>query len=395
MEDPKKITGRFHLDVYNRYPVTLVEGRGARVWDDGGNEYIDALAGIAVNSLGHCHPEVVEAIREQSGRLMHISNFYYSKQQARLVEKLAQLSNCDRVFLCNSGAEAIEGAIKLARKAAKERGKNGPILTMSGAFHGRTMAAISMGMEKYRKGYDPLLPGFETIPFNDHDALREAFDENTTGIILELVQGSGGLQVAEPDFVNTVQSLCEKHDALLILDEVQTGIGRTGRMFAYEHFGINPDIIASAKALGGGFPIGAFMATEEVASAMQHGDHGSTFGGNPLACHAAYTTLNVIEEYNLAEEARNKGKYLRKKLESFASGSDRIVEVRGLGLMIGVELTFPCREVVERMIPKGILSNCTAGNVIRLVPPIVITYQELDRLFKVLSETIGEADGST
>ncbi|MDX1586475.1 MAG: aminotransferase class III-fold pyridoxal phosphate-dependent enzyme, partial [Balneolaceae bacterium] len=263
--DPKKITGRFHLDVYNRFPVTLVKGLGATVWDDEGKEYIDALAGIAVNSLGHCHPKVVKAIQEQASQLMHISNFYYSEPQAQLVALLSEISGMNRVFLCNSGAEAMEACLKTARKYGQQYQKKGPLITVSNAFHGRTMATISMGMDKYAKGYDPLLGGFREVPLNDVEALEAAFDQDTLGVALETIQGSGGLHLASEEFMHKIRELCRKHDALFIVDEVQTGMGRTGKMFGYEHYEVQPDIVAIAKAMGGGFPIGAMLCREKVA----------------------------------------------------------------------------------------------------------------------------------
>lgn len=384
----KDITDHFHLDVYNRFPVTLEKGKGAKVWDNEGREYIDALAGIAVNSLGHCHPKVVRAIREQAAKLMHISNFYYSKPQARLVKLLAKISNMNRVFLCNSGAEAMEACLKTARKFGQEHDKKGPILTISNAFHGRTMATISMGMDKYAKGYDPLLGGFKEIPLNDIEALESAFDENTLGVALETIQGSGGLHIASEAFMNKIQELCEKHNALFIVDEVQTGMGRTGKMFGFQHYGVEPDIIAVAKAMGGGFPIGAMVCKQQVADVMHHGDHGSTYGGNPLACAASYAAITSIQEENLIEAAVEKGTYLLTKLRKLFKNSSRVTDIRGRGLMIGVELTFSGRPVVENMLKQGVLSNCTHGNVMRLVPPLVISNDELDELANVLADSV-------
>lgn len=386
--DTRQTTDRFHLDVYNRYPVTLVSGKGPHVWDEDGNRYIDALAGIAVNSLGHCHPRVVKAIREQAGRLMHISNFYYSEPQARLVEKLAGISGMGRVFPCNSGAEAMEGAIKLARKYGQANDKKGPLLTVSNAFHGRTMGTISMGMEKYSRGYAPLLPGFREIPFNDTEALKSAFDDQTLGVVLEPVQGSGGLRVAAKEFVETAEELCRTNSALLIIDEVQTGIARTGKMFGYQHYDVSPDIIALAKAMGGGFPIGAMLSKEHAAETIKHGEHGSTFGGNPLACAASCAALEVIEEDNIVEQSYKKGQFLRQKLEEHANIIPLIKDVRGMGMMIGVELSFPCRKVVEKMMELGVLANCTQGDIIRLVPPLITRTGELKTVIEVLIEAV-------
>jgi len=377
-------TDQFHLDVYNRLPVVLVKGKGARVWASDGTEYIDALAGIAVNNIGHCHPRVVDAVKEQAETLMHISNLYYSEPQARLLELLAHVSKMDRIFLCNSGAEAVEGTIKLARKYGSEYNKKGPIITVTNAFHGRTIGAISMGMNKYQAGFDPLLSGFAEIPFNNVDALKKTFNDETPGIIFEPVQGNGGLEVASSEFMHTVEALCHEYGALFMLDEVQTGFGRTGAMFCYEHYGVQPDIIASAKALGGGFPVGAVLASERAASCMTHGDHGSTFGGNPMACAAARAALKVLQKENLAELSKEKGAYLVDKLTDGLRPVKQVIDIRGRGLMIGVELTFKGSDVVNEMMRNGVLSNCISGNILRLLPPLVITQKELD----ILAETL-------
>lgn len=384
----QQLTDQFHLEVYNRFPLTLAKGKGAKVWDTDNNEYIDALAGIAVNSLGHCHPNVVEAIREQAPKLMHISNFYYSEPQARLVKLLAEISGFDRIFLCNSGAEAMEASLKVARKFGQVYNKKGPLITVSNAFHGRTMATISMGMDKYAKGYDPLLTGFREIPLNDIKALQSAFTGDTLGVVLEPIQGSGGLHVATKEFMESIQTLCQKHNALFIVDEVQTGMGRTGKMFGYEHYGVKPDIIAIAKAMGGGFPIGGMLCRQEVASVMKHGDHGSTYGGNPLACAAAFASLSTILEDNIASTAAKKGKHFVDKITKEASSMGTITDIRGKGLMIGVELSFSGRPVVEAMLKRGVLSNCTHGNVMRIVPPLVISDNDLDTVADVLIKSI-------
>ncbi|MDZ7771827.1 MAG: aspartate aminotransferase family protein [Balneolaceae bacterium] len=391
--DARETTDRFHLDVYGRYPVTLERGEGAWVWDTDSNRYLDALAGIAVNSLGHCHPAVVEAVRRQAGRLMHISNFYYSRPQAELCRRLAGLTGLDRVFLCNSGGEAMEGALKLARLHGRKHGKEGPVITLENAFHGRTVATISMGMEKYAEGFGPLLPGFRRVPLNDAAALEEAMDGQTPALVVEVVQGSGGLHTATGDYLRLARTLCDRHGALLVVDEVQTGVGRTGKMFAWQHSGIRPDIVALAKAMGGGFPVGAFAATEEAASAMDHGAHGSTFGGNPLACAAANAALQAAGEQDLAGAAAEKGRWLRGRIDEELGPTGLVREVRGMGLMLGVALSFPGRDVVEGMLRRGVLSNCTQGNVIRLVPPLVISQVQLEILADVLAASVREAGG--
>lgn len=384
----QQLTEQFHLPVYNRYPITLTKGSGAYVWDDKGNKYLDALAGIAVNSLGHCHPNIVQAVRKQVGELMHISNFYYSKPQAELLELLSRISGLDKGFICNSGGEAMEACIKAARKYGQVHQKMGPIMTVSNAFHGRTMGTISMGMNKYSKDYDPLLGGFQQIPLNDVTLLKKNFDSNTLGIVIEPIQGSGGLHVASQEFMNTIQELCDQHNALLIIDEVQTGVARTGKMFGFEHYGGQPDIIGMAKAMGGGFPVGAMVCSNKVAETMGYGDHGSTYGGNPLACVASLAALNTVLDKNLTEQAAEKGNFLKHKIKALSKNISEIVDIRGRGLMLGVELSFEGRPVVEEMMHQGVLSNCTQGNVMRLVPPLVTKEEGLSTLAEVLISAI-------
>ncbi len=384
----QKKAEKYHFDLYNRFPVTLVKGKGSKVWDDERNEYIDALAGIAVNSLGHSHPKIVKALQKQSGKLMHISNFYYNEPQSDLAEKLATVSGLDRVFFCNSGAEAVEGAIKLARKYAFMKGKTGAIISMENSFHGRTLGAIAMGKEKYQKGFAPMPDGFDRIPFNDIKTLENRVNDQTIAIILETVQGEGGIVPVSEQFLKAARELCNSLDIPLILDEVQCGIGRTGKMFAYQHYNIKPDIVVSAKALGSGFPIGAVIAQEKFAKAFEHGNHGTTYGGNPLACAVALETLKVIEDDNICEMARVRGEYMMTRLRDLSTNWPSIKEVRGMGLMIGVELNFPGRDVVNEMLKRGVLSNCASDVVIRIVPPLIITKEEIDRVIEVLVESI-------
>jgi len=386
--DFQQLTDQYHLPVYNRYPVTLTKGRGAYVWDENGNKYLDALAGIAVNSLGHCHPKVVSAVQEQVEQLMHISNFYYSKPQAQLLEKLSELSGLDKGFICNSGGEAMEACLKAARKYAQSHDKNGPAITVSNAFHGRTMGTISMGMEKYSDGYDPLLQGFQEVPMNDVEALKSHFDNDTLGVVIETIQGSGGLHVVSQEFMDAIEQLCDQHEALLIVDEVQTGIARTGKMFGYDHYGVAPDIIGIAKAMGGGFPVGGMLCTNEVANTMSYGDHGSTYGGNPLACAASLAALQVVVDENSSDQAKEKGRFLRGKIAELGAKLSGITDIRGRGLMLGVELAFNGREVVEEMMHQGVLSNCTQGNVMRLVPPLVASKDDLVMLAEVLVDSV-------
>lgn len=384
----RKKAEKYHFDLYGRYPITLVKGKGAKVWDDERNEYIDALAGIAVNSLGHAHPEIVKTVQKQAARLMHVSNFYYNEPQSDLAEALVKLSGLDRVFFCNSGAEAMEGALKLARRAAFKKGKSGVILCMDNSFHGRTLGTIAMGKDKYQDGYHPMPPGFRRVEFNNSSALKDAADSDVIGIVMETIQGEGGIIEAKPDFLKTARDLCDKLDIPLILDEVQCGIARTGKLFAYQHYGIKPDILALAKALGSGFPIGAVAATESYASAFDHGSHGTTYGGNPLACSVALTTLNVIEKENICEMARIRGEYIMTRIRDLSVNWNAIRDVRGKGLMIGVELSFPGAEVVKKMLELGVLSNCTSENVLRIVPPLIISKQEIDKIIDALVQSI-------
>ncbi len=384
----KKKADKYHFDLYKRYPITLVKGRGCTVWDDERNEYLDALAGIAVNSLGHCHPRVVKAIQKQVGKLMHISNLYYNEPQSNLAEKLVKLSGLDRVFFCNSGAEAVEGAVKLARKYSAAKGKSGTILSMQNSFHGRTLGTIAMGKDKYQSGFAPMPSGFERVEFNNIQALEDRVNDQTVAIILEPIQGEGGVVPVTKEFFKKARSLADKYDFPLILDEVQTGVGRTGKPYAFQNYGIIPDIVASAKALGSGFPIGAVLAKEEFATAFEHGNHGTTYGGNPLACAAALETLNVMEEEEIFERARVRGDYMMTRLRDISTNWPAIREVRGMGLMIGVELNFAGGDVVNEMLKRGVLSNCASDVVIRLLPPLVISKEEIDKVIDVLVESI-------
>ena len=384
----QKKAEKYHFDLYGRYPIALVKGKGSKVWDDERNEYIDALAGIAVNSLGHCHPRIVNVIQKQAAKLMHVSNFYYNEPQSNLAEKLVKLSGLDRAFFCNSGAEAVEGAVKLARKYAFNKGKTGTIISMDNSFHGRTLGTIALGKDKYQAGFHPMPSGFKRVPFNNVKALEESVNEETIGIIIEPIQGEGGILEVTPEYLKTARKLCDKYDIPLILDEVQCGIARTGKMFAYQHYGIEPDILALAKALGSGFPIGAVVAKEHVAKAFEHGNHGTTYGGNPLACAVALETLSTMEDEDICEMARVRGDYMMTRIRDISTNWKTIREVRGKGLMIGVELAFPGAEVVKEMLKRGVLSNCASNNVIRIVPPLIITKDEIDTVVEVLIESI-------
>ena len=388
----KKKAGKYHFDLYGRFPIALVKGKGSKVWDDERNEYIDAFAGIAVNSLGHSHPRIVKTIQKQAEKLIHVSNFFYNEPQSDLAEKLVKLSGLDRAFFCNSGAEAIECTVKIARKYAANKGKTGVMISMDNSFHGRTLGTIALGKDKYQAGFHPMPSGFKKILINDVKELEASVNDETIGIILEPIQGEGGIIEVTQPYMEKARQLCDKFDIPLILDEVQCGIARTGKMFAWEHYGIQPDVVALAKALGSGFPIGAVIAKEKFASAFEHGNHGTTFGGNPLACAVALETLSVIEDENVCEMARVRGNYLMTRMQDQSSNWTAIKDVRGKGLMVGVELSFPGAAVIQEMMKRGVLANCASGNVIRLVPPLIISKEEIDTIVDVLVESIKEVE---
>lgn len=380
----------------NRQPVVFMHGDGMNVWDAEGKEYLDFLAGIAVNGLGHCHPDLVKAIREQADTLMHVCNLYYVPQQPELAKRLVKLSGLGKAFFCNSGAEANEAAIKLARKFAYENQSQErfEIITAQGSFHGRTMGAVTAtGQPKYHKGFAPLVPGFKYVPFNDIGALEMSIDADTCAIMLEPIQGESGINVPSPEYLKGVRRLCDDYGLLLILDEVQTGLGRTGKWFGHEHFGIKPDIMTLAKTLGGGFPIGACLATNEVASAFHPGDHASTFGGNPLACAAALATLNVIEKEKLVENAAETGAYLINALEEMKERRDDIVEVRGKGLMAAIELaTDYAPAIAASCLWRGLIVNAVGQNVIRFLPPLIVQKEHIDTAIGIVNEALSETD---
>ncbi len=382
-EQAKDIEHEHHLPIYRRYPITLEKGKGALVWDYEGNEYLDMLAGIAVNNTGHCHPNVVKAIQNQAEKLIHPSNFFYTKPQSDLTKLLSELSGLQRVFFCNSGVEALEASLKIARKFGNNHGKKGEIVAVERGFHGRSLAAIALGKEKYRKGFAPIPSGFKTIPFNDIEALENEIDDDTIAFACEPIQGEGGIHEVSGDYLRRARELCDKHNALLFFDEVQCGNGRTGKYFGFEHHNVKPDIIATAKGLGGGFPIGAVMANEKAAQALDYGDHGTTYGGNPLACAASLAAVRTILDEDLMTQATEKGDYLIKQIKEKTDGLGFVKEIRGRGLMIGVELTIEGKPVVMEMLNNFVISNVTMDTTIRIVPPLVITYKELDRFVDV------------
>ena len=378
---------RYLMKNYARLPLVPVRGEGARLWDADGNEYLDFVAGVAVNSLGHCHPAVVRAVTEQAKKLIHCSNLYYIEQQVKLARLLVENTPLDRAFFCNSGAEANEAAIKLARKYAKL--KYGPhktvFITAENSFHGRTLATITAtGQPKYQKGFEPLVPGFVHVPFNDLGALEAAMGPEVCAVMLEPVQGEGGVNVASRYYLEGAKMLCRQHGALLIFDEVQTGLGRTGRFLACQHYGVEPDILTLAKALGGGVPIGAMLAKEEVAGAFSPGDHASTFGGNPLACAAAVAAVEELLYGGVIENAAAVGAYLYDRLRELAQKYKFITGVRGLGLLLGAELAVEGGPIVDACREKGLLVNCVGGRVLRLAPPLIITRADAEFAVTVL-----------
>jgi len=380
---------QYLMNTYKRAPIVLRKGRGMKVWGSDGKEYLDFVGGVAVNCLGHCHPKVVIAIQKQAQRLLHVSNLFHIEPQIKLAKLLVEHSFADKTFFCNSGTESVEAAIKLARKFAKEHTTPDryEIITAEGSFHGRTFAALSAtGQEKMQKGFEPLLPGFKHVPFNDIEALKKAVTRHTCAVMLEPIQGEGGVRVPDKSYLKEVRQICDEHGLLFILDEVQTGMGRTGKLFAYEHFGIEPDIICLAKGLGGGVPIGAMLAKDKVAAAFQHGAHGSTFGGNPLATAAAVATVEaLLEDGFIMDHCRRMGEYLMAGLGKLKKDFPSLIaDIRGLGLLIGMEMTKTGASIVDMCAERGVLINCTSGNVLRFMPPLIVAEKDIDSLMDVL-----------
>jgi acetylornithine/N-succinyldiaminopimelate aminotransferase len=381
------------MGTYRRFPVVLTRGEGVRVWDSNGKEYLDFVAGIAVCSLGHSHPAVVGAIKRQAETLMHVSNLYHIEPQIAFASQLVENSFADKVFFCNSGAEANEGAIKLARKYAYEHmaPQCRELITMKDSFHGRTLATITAtGQKKFQVGFEPLPEGFKYVPFNDLAALEEAVTDRTCGVLLEPIQGEGGIRIPAEDYLRKVRALCDEKGILMILDEVQVGMGRTGRLFAYEHDEVKPDIMTLAKALGNGFPIGALLATDRVASAFVPGSHASTFGGNPLAMAAGLAVLETLLTRGVLENCRRVGSYFMECLGKLREKYPFIREIRGKGLILGTELTIAGADIVRSCMEKGLLINCTNENVLRFVPPLIITEADIDRAVEILDRAMGE-----
>ncbi|HPG53995.1 MAG TPA: acetylornithine transaminase [Smithellaceae bacterium] len=379
------------MHTYRRFPVVLARGKGQKVWDVNGKEYLDFVAGIAVCNLGHSHPGVIDALKKQLEKLTHVSNLYYTEPQARLAKLLVDNSFADKVFFCNSGAEANEAAIKLARKYAHENlgADKFELITMKDSFHGRTMATITAtGQEKFQFGFTPLLEGFTYVPFNDLNALEKAINKKTCGVMVEPIQGEGGVNIPDARYLKEVRSLCDEHKILLIVDEVQTGIGRTGKLFAYEHAGIEPDIMTLAKALGNGFPVGAMLATDKIAESFAPGNHASTFGGNPLAMAAALATLEIMLQEGILDNCRKTGDYFLKELKKLEKKHALINDVRGKGLMLAVTLNMEAAEIVRECMQKGLLINSTGGKTLRFVPPLIITNKDVDQAVDILNEVM-------
>ena len=377
------------MNTYARQPLAFVRGEGAYLWDEAGKRYLDAVAGVAVNGLGHAHPKLVKAIADQAATLIHSSNLYRVLRQEELADRLCAISGMDRAFFCNSGCEANEAAIKLARLYGHGKGiEVPPIIVMEKAFHGRTMATLTAtGSRKIQAGFEPLLSGFARVPFNDLDAIRHVAEHNKSvvAVLVEVVQGEGGINLLAPDFLAGLRAICDTYGWLLMLDEVQTGIGRTGTWFGFQHSGVLPDVMALAKGLGSGMPIGACLARGAAAEVFQPGNHGSTFGGNPLACAAALATLDAIEDEKLLDNARVRGEAIRAGLREALAGVHGVVDIRGEGMMIGIELDRPCGELVAVARDAGVLINVTADTVIRLVPPLIYGAAEVDALVAAVS----------
>src|SRR5262245_21113922 len=388
-EELKRSAEQYLMDTYTRQPISIVRGRGTKVYDLEGREYTDFVGGIAVNLLGHGHSDLVLAIQKQAAQLIHTSNLYYTEPQVKLAQILVDRSFADKVFFCNSGAEANEAAIKLARRYSHEKygaGRFG-IITMKQSFHGRTMATLTAtGQEKVQKGYDPLLPGFSYVAFNHLAELEQAVTDKTAAILLEPIQGEGGVHVADREYLKAVRELCTKKDVLLIFDEVQTGMGRTGTLFAYEQLGVQPDIMTLAKGLGGGVPIGACLAIDSVAKTFSPGSHASTFGGNPLACAAGLAVCHALLGARVLEQARKTGEYFAKGLSDCKAQHRVVREVRGLGLLQGIELDMDAKIVVSECLARGILVNATGEHVLRFVPPLIISQPEIDQLLETLAQ---------
>lgn len=386
-------TEKYYLPVFGRYPMVIELGQGCRVWDNEGNEYVDAFAGIAVNSLGYNHPVLVKAISKQASKLMHCSNLYYTEIQAKALRVVAEATGMDRIFFANCGAEGNEGAMKLARKYGVSKAPTKyKIISADESFHGRTFDTLAAtGHDYYHVGYGPLSPGHVLVPYGDIKALEAQMDDDVCAVLLEPIQGEGGVHVPSDEYLQQVRALCDKHDALLIFDEVQTGVARTGKWFAYMHSGVKPDILTFAKGIGGGFPVAGFAVPERLAHVFKPGDHGGTFGGNPLACAAVYATLTTIKSEGLVDKVAEKGEYFKNELRKLQEKyPDKVTDVRGCGLMLGMEVAGEGKPIVESCLANNVIVNCTAGNVIRIVPPLIISREEIDIVVAALDKALAD-----
>jgi acetylornithine/N-succinyldiaminopimelate aminotransferase len=390
--DTKEIIELFDKYVianYSRLPRVIVKGQGCYIWDADGNEILDMFPGWAVSGIGHCHPKVVEALRKQAGELLHMDNTFYSEPQGKLAKLLSERGFGGKCFFCNSGAEANEAALKLARlHTSSEKYK---FITMEGSFHGRTFATLTATAQpKHHEGLLPLLPGFVYVPYNDIEALKSAFSDEVAAVMVEPIQGEGGINVATGEYLQTIRQLCAENGAVMIFDEVQCGVGRTGKWFGYQHFDVEPDIVTMAKALGGGVAIGAMMATEEVAASLKPGKHASTFGGNCLACAAGIAVIEAIEQEDLLNNAVQMGEYAKEKLESLKAKHQIIDHVRGIGLMIGIQLSGPGSEIVDKCLESGLRINCTQGNILRFMPAMIVNKGQIDDAVEILDSVLSE-----
>lgn len=380
------------MTTYNRLPITFLRGEGARLWDDQGRSYLDAIAGIAVCGLGHAHPEIRDALCDQAGTLLHTSNIYGIAYQEKLGDKLCEMASMDRVFFANSGAEANEAAIKIARLHGNKKGVRNPaIIVMDQSFHGRTLATLTAtGSRKVQAGFEPLVQGFVRVPYDDIEAITEIANNsnNVVAVLVEPIQGEGGINIPDGDYLNRIREICDENDWLMMLDEIQTGIGRTGRMFSHQHNDILPDVMTLAKGLGNGVPIGACLARGAAAEMFSPGNHGSTFGGNPLACRVALTVLEQIESHQLAARAAQLGERMRNGFQSKLGEQQGVVSIRVSGLMIGIELDRPCFELVTRALDQGILINVTADKIVRLLPPLIISDAECEEIVDKVSALV-------
>src|ERR1700719_4648422 len=382
---------RFLLPTYNRYPVAFERGKGVFLYDFEGKKYLDFVAGLGVNALGHAHPRIVKTIREQAAKLIHISNLYYHEYQGALAEKLCTLSGLDRAFFQNSGTEAIEGSIKLARLAGHRAGGEGKsrLVALQGAYHGRTFGALSLtGQEKHRKGFEPMLEDVTFVAQNDIEGLRAAVNENTCAIVLEPIFGEGGIHECSVEFLRECRAAASRHRAALIFDEIQCGLGRTGTMFAFQSFGVSPDIVAIAKPIAAGLPLGAFIAREEFANAISPGQHGTTFGGGPLACRVALEFLAIVEDEKLLDNVNKVGAYLQQELKTIVEKSAAAKEVRGRGFIQGINLEIPARPIVDAALAEGVLFNSTHDTVVRFLPPYLLEEKHVDKGIRVLKKLL-------